>query len=263
MESIIEQIKVKFIYNLIINMKPTVTILITGQKIRLELLSKINKIIKPNINKYNFNIVLSISDTNNFTNKHKYDESFKGNFCDIKKDLMNTQYYINHIKYPDLKINNDILSMYDKKIAGKEFLLKRANNHARQYYTLWCSYEKIKNLNPDILIRIRDDAILSKPLILDQIFSEKKILSNINQINGIITPLENRHGGINDKFAIVFKKSIQAYLKKPFETYNVFNSSNNSSKFENPEQFLKMVYIENNFFLATSNINLKILGTKV
>ena len=91
-----------------------------------------------------FVVVLSLADTNNFTNKHKYKENFNFLECDIEKELGSIPHYINNIVYPTLKLNDEIVSMYDKKSFGEEFREKRAYNHIRQYYTLSKSWETIK-----------------------------------------------------------------------------------------------------------------------
>ena len=54
--------------------------------------------------------------------------------------------------------------MLDKKGRGEDFKKNRSKNHARQYYTLYKSWPIVKKLNPDILIRIREDALVQKPL---------------------------------------------------------------------------------------------------
>lgn len=223
-------------------------VLITGQKTRLELSSKIKYLIKPLSKKYNVTVVLSLSDTNNFTSKEKYKNNIKYNECNIEKELNGIPYYINTIVYPDLKINKCLFSMYDKIDRGEEFKINRANNHIRQYYTLFDSLSIIKNLDPYILIRARDDLMLTKELSCNKIFLKKYI----------ITPKENNWGGINDKFAIVPKDALETYLTKPFQIYQTYND--NSRIIHNPEQFLKYVYSKHEIKLITCNINLKIMN---
>jgi hypothetical protein len=116
------------------------------------------------------------------------------------------------------------------------------------------SWETIKELNPDILIRIRDDAKLTKTLNLNYLFLKYKFKSSSwdNITKKIITPTENRWGGINDKFAIVSKSAIEEYLIKPFKIYNSYKKGDlGKGIFGNPEQFLSRVY---------SNIKIKIVG---
>lgn len=237
-------------------MKDRIVILITGQKKRLELLSKIKYIINPLSEKYNVTVVLSISKTNNFTNIRKYEKDFKYNLCEIEKELGTIPYYINNIVYPKLNINEKLTSMYDNKELGKEFINQRAKNHVRQYYTLYNSWPIIKKLNPNILIRIRDDATLSSSLFLQNTILK---LNELSPIKCIITPHLNTWGGINDKFAIVSKDAIETYLNKPFEVYNS-NTNDFKETIENPEQFFKYVYSNNGLSLLISNIDVNILG---
>ena len=53
-------------------MKEKIVILVTGQKKRLELLSKIKYIIAPLHEKFNVFVLLSLSNSENFTNSQKY-----------------------------------------------------------------------------------------------------------------------------------------------------------------------------------------------
>lgn len=233
-------------------MKKKIVILITGQKKRLELSSKIKNIIIPLSTKYNIVVVLSLSESNNFTNKYKYKKDFKYNLCEIEKELDTIKYYINNVVYPEFTLNDTLVSMLDKKNRGKEFIKKRAMNHVRQYYTLYNSWSIVKKINPDILIRIRDDATLSTPLTLTEF--NKSIYSK----KCIITPIEENWGGINDKLAIVFKDAIESYLNKPLELYN--STKNFKKIINNPEQFLKYVYSISKLSLYTFDIKVNILG---
>lgn len=235
-------------------MEGKAVILITGQKKRLELLSKIKYIIAPMSKKYDIVVVLSLSETDHFTNKYKYAKNFKYNVCEIHKELGRIPHYNNDIIYPELKLNNTIVSMYDKEDLGEIFRKHRAENHVRQYYTLSNSWSIIKELNPDILIRIRDDATLSKSLDLTELSTLSFRLRKC-----IITPSENSWGGINDKFAIVSKEAIETYLNKPLQVYHTYKNEFNQ-RISNPEQFLKNVYATNGVSLQVSNINIKIIG---
>ena len=228
-------------------------ILITGQEKRLELLSKIKYIINPLKVKYNVIVVLSLSKTENFTNKQKY-KKIISTPCNIKKELENINYYINNIEYPEFKINKELVAMYDKQNMGEEYIKNRALNHVKQYYTLANSWPIIKKIKPIILIRIRDDAILSKPLELSKSI---EVISNLKKF--IITPDKNKFKGINDKFAIVSNKAIAIYLKKPFKIYNCYEN-NFKNIIKNPEQFYKYVYMIYNLSIYTSNIKVKIVG---
>lgn len=125
------------------------------------------------------------------------------------------------------------------------------------------SWETIKDLNPDILIRIRDDAKLTRSLNLNYLFLKYKFNSssrdNITKI--IITPTENRWGGINDKFAIVSKSAIEEYLIKPFEIYNSYKKDDlGKGIFNNPEKFLSRVYSNTGISLFYDNIKIRIVG---
>ena len=118
--------------------------------------------------KYDITVVLSLSETDNYTNINKYKNKnpkySNYNLERIKKELDTITYYMNDIIYPEIKLNNKLVSMYD---GPKNLIYRnnRGNNHVRQYYTLSNSWPIIKKINPDILVRIRDDATLSKPLI--------------------------------------------------------------------------------------------------
>ena len=201
-------------------------------------------------------MVLSLSKTTRFTNKYKYGKNFKYKPCEIEKELESISYSIHDIVYPELKINKYIVSMYDKQFRGPKFTLQRAHNHIRQYYTLTDSYETIKKLDPDILIRIRDDAQLTQSLDLSKLTGSNDI---VNTKKIILTPSKNNWGGINDKLAIVSKAAIGTYLNKPFKIYNSYKNSF-KSKFKNPEQFLSKVYSKNGVSLLTSNIPINIIG---
>ena len=235
-------------------MEGKIVILITGQKNRLELLSKIKYIYTPLSKKYDVTMVLSLSETDNFTNKNKYKKTFHYDLCEINKELDTISYYINDIVYPKLKINDELVSMYDKKWRGKKYTKQRAQNHVRQYYTLSNSWSIIKKLNPDILIRIRDDACLSTSLKLTKLHEVTS-----HPIKCIITPHKNRWGGINYKFAIVSKEAIETYLNKPLEEYNSYKILI-EKKIKNPEQFYQYVYANNGLSLLFSDININILG---
>ena len=244
-------------------MKYKVVLLITGQKSRLELKSKIKYILKSICNNtYDIVVVLSLSNTENFTNEYKYIEfksesEFKSQYEEVENLLGLTPYYENEITYPDLNINYDILSMYDKRKFGETYLKNRARNHVRQYYCSSNSWEFIEKLDPDILIKIRDDIILYSPLKMDDIH---KLLSNANA-KSIVTPWKRAWGGINDKCAIVSKDAIETFLKKPFEVYNHYKKID-SKRLRNPEQFLSFVYEKNGIQMLTTNIDIKIMGTK-
>ena len=229
-----------------------IVVLITGQKCRLELLSKMQHIISPLSYDFEVSVVFSLAETSNFTNRHKYKKPFESTNCDIKKILGSTPYYMNDIVYPKLKVNEKITSMYDKKRFGIKFAQQRAHNHTKQYYTLMNSWDIIKKLNPDILIRIRDDALLSKSLDISSVLNdfEKKVM----------TSSQERHGGINDKLAIVSKQAIKSYLTKPFEVYNSYDENTLQGKFVNPEQFLSKVYRAYELKLVISDIKIGILG---
>lgn len=231
-----------------------VVILITGQEKRLELSSKIRYIVNPLKENYNVIVVLSLSKTQNFTNKHKY-KKIISKTCNIKKELKNIEYYINNIEYPELKTNKELVKMYDNQEKGEKYIKNRALNHVKQYYTLANSWPIIKKIKPHILIRIRDDAILIKPLKLSEL-----IQVNSYSKKYIITPIKNKWRGINDKFAIVSRKAIAIYLKKPFKMYYSNEINFKKKKIKNPEKFLKCVYINNNLLIKYSNIIIKILG---
>lgn len=231
-----------------------IIILITGQESRLELSSKIKYLIAPLSEKYHVGVVLSLSRTNYFTNKHKYEGDFCNN-CDIKKELNMVRYNENNIVYPKLKVNYRLVSMYDSQAKSKEFNYNRGKNHARQFYTLRQSWPIIEELNPDILIRIRDDAMLSAPLnITEYAFHD---LSCLNKC--IVTATDNTWGGINDKFAIVSKKAIETYLCQPFKIYNS-NKNDYDRSIHNPETFLKYVYSNSGITLLVTNITIRIEG---
>jgi len=238
-------------------MKKKIVILITGQKNRLELSSKIKNIYNPLSKIYDVVMVLSLSESNNFTNKHNYTKNFHRDLCEINKELDTIPYYINDIEYPKLKINDNLVSMYDKKPLGKKFTKCRALNHVRQYYTFSKSWSKIKEINPDILIRIRDDACLSRSLNLTDF---AKVINPCKKC--IISSDKKTHGGINDKFAIVSNKAIKTYLKKPLFEYNRYNKDTFNKRIKNPEQFYKYVYGKNGISLLSFDININILGHK-
>ena len=168
-----------------------------------------------------------------------------------KMNIVNKFIYISHnIIYPELEINKYIFRMYDKRKNSKEYKINRAYNHIRQYYTLYDSWETIKKINPDILIRIRDDAILCKPLKLEDLEIPE---------NSILTPKKKSFKGINDKFAIVSRKAIDTYLKKPYEVYCSYeNNCLGKKRINNPEQFLKRVYNKYGISLLTFEIDINI-----
>jgi len=239
-----------------------VVVLITGQKSRLELESKVNHVILPLSEKYDVTVVFSLSNTNHFTNEYKYKSGeiktlgiSQGNVSTEIKMLLNSiPYYMNDIEYPTLKINNDIVSMYDKQNMGFKFEQKRAKNHVRQYYTLSQSMSTVNKLEPDILIRIRDDAMIKQTL--DWMSLLKFIeMSDKN----IITHACNSWRGINDKFAIVSKNAISTYLRTPLEVYNTYKKGDlGPGRFTNPEQFLSKVYVKEGLSLLVYNFQLKI-----
>ena len=68
-------------------MNKKVVLLITGQKSRLELLSKIKNIIEPLSNNFDVSVILSLSKTNNFTNRWKYKKGLLNLKCNIEKEL--------------------------------------------------------------------------------------------------------------------------------------------------------------------------------
>lgn len=238
-------------------MKPKLVLLITGQKSRLELKSKIKYIIDPLLHNYDILVILSLSNTSFFTNKHKYSHINLLNSEPVTL-LSNISHFENNIIYPNLPINHDIVSMYDKGHLGSSFRLQRANNHIRQYYSLSTNLEFIRRFNPDILIKIRDDAMLSTPLHLDKILDLMKSSTNSKTI---VTPSNFSWGGINDKFAIVSNHAIESFLISPFHSYNSFTTKNTNAKFRNPEQFLQHVYHTHGISLLVTDININILGT--
>ena len=72
----------------IIYMVVKIVLLITGQKKRLELSSKIKNIITPAQGRnYEITVVLSLSKTSSFTNSCKYESNHTFNTCDINKEL--------------------------------------------------------------------------------------------------------------------------------------------------------------------------------
>ena len=237
-------------------MKEKIVILITGQKKRLELLSKMKYIIRPLHEKFNVSVLLSLSNSENFTNRHKYKKKFfiNTNLCNIDSYLKDFTYSVNDIVYPDIPINYKLTSMYDKQNLGKQYTIHRSHNHIRQYYTLYDSWSIIKKINPDFLIRIRDDATLSTVLKLSHLTKECRYNKKC-----IITPNENMYQGINDKFAIVSKDAIETYLTKPLEVYKNYHY-NYRTRIKNPEQFLKHVYTYYGVTLLTYNININIMG---
>lgn len=242
--------------------KKHVVVLITGQKSRLELESKVNHVILPLSEKYDVTVVFSLSNTNHFTNEYKYKSGeikklgiSQGNVStEIKLPLNSIPYYMNDIEYPTLKTNNDIFSMYDKSYMGFKFEQKRAKNFVRQYYTLSQSMSTVNKLEPDILIRIRDDAMIKQTL--DWMSLLKFIeMSDKN----IITHACNSWGGINDKFAIVSKNAISTYLSTPLEVYNTYKKGDlGPGRFINPEQFLSKMYVKEGLSLLVYNFQLKI-----
>ena len=148
--------------------------------------------------------------------------------------------------------------MLDKKDMSRQERINRGLNHIRQYYTLSTTLPIIKKINPDFLIRIRDDAILKKPINTIINLSENKDLMYPKK--SIISSLQKMHGGINDKFAIVSKEAIEIYLTKPLEVYNSFNNNIlGKNRIRNCEQFIKKVYIKYGLSLYFLNIEIKIL----
>ena len=144
--------------------------------------------------------------------------------------------------------------MYDKSYMGFKFEQKRAKNFVRQYYTLSQSMSTVNKLEPDILIRIRDDAMIKQTL--DWMSLLKFIeMSDKN----IITHACNSWGGINDKFAIVSKNAISTYLSTPLEVYNTYKKGDlGPGRFINPEQFLSKMYVKEGLSLLVYNFQLKI-----
>ena len=243
-------------------MAKKLVILITGQKTRLELSSKIKNMIAPlcENQRYDVSVVLSLSETQNFTNKDKYHSKFKYDLCNIEKELDTIPYYMNNIKYPELNINQQLCSQLDHQGKGLLYIQQRSKNHVRQFYTLSNSWSIIKELNPDILIRLREDVYLPTSFKLSKYYKVLRTISSRTHSKKLIcTPDDNSWGGINDRLAFVSKKAIPVYLTKPFEVYKSYNNNYNR-KFNNPEQFLKAVYINNGVSLLTSNIYLKVLG---
>lgn len=205
-------------------------------------------------------MVLSLSETENFTNKGKYHSKFKYDLCNIEKELDTIPYYMNTIKYPELNINQALCSQLDKENIGLLFRQQRSKNHARQFYTFSNSWSIIKELNPDILIRLREDVYLPTSFKLSEFYKLLHMIStHTHSKKYIYTPFKNSWGGINDKLAIVSKQAIPVYLTKPFEVYKSYNNNYNK-RLMNPEQFLKAVYINNGVSLLTSNIEIKVLG---
>lgn len=237
-------------------MKPKLLLLITGQKSRLELKSKLHYIIEPLLHDFDISVILSLSDTCFFTNKQKYPK-FNLLNSDSLSLFSHISYFENNIVYPNLPINHHILSMYDKQHLGPSFALQRAHNHVRQYYTLSSNWEFVRNLDPDVLIKIRDDAMLSSPLHLHNILQK---MNSSNNSKTILTPSKFSWGGINDKFAVVSKLAIESFLTKPFHTYNSFSFNNTNAKFKNPEEFLMHVYRSHGISLVHTDINIHILG---
>ena len=263
-----------------------VVVLVTGQCSRLEMSSKITHLIRPLTEscRVHVHVVLSLSDGHAYTNPHKYTKGCPTSdvINQLETTLASIPYTMNKIKYPELTVNNDIVQMLDKQHFGKRFIANRARNHVRQYFTLAQSKSIVQQLNPDILIRIRDDAAFtSQP-------NWSSILSLIAPSSDtIITNKREQYGGINDHMAIVSKSAIDAYLCLPLESYYLYKHSKAShsrprpaiqepaiqdqgqpfktkashSRLHNPEQFLMYVYKKHNINLDYAN--LKICITKI
>ena len=213
--------------------------MITGQKTRLELNSKVQHLITPISEHYEIVVLFLLSDTIHYTNTYLYKNNIPNLNVNIEEDLRKIPHYYKEIIYPNLKVNEDIVSSYDKN-TNKSYTKNRAKNHVRQYFTLFESYDLVKNHDGDILIRVRDDLIFKETknllLLLKYIETSTKT---------IITTTKETWGGINDKCAIISKDAIETYLTEPFKTYNLYQKNITFKTLpRNPEQFYNLVYIQ-------------------
>ena len=223
---------------------------ITGQLQRLELRSKLERIIAPLAARYPDVVVglaLSVADAH-YTNPDKDDAHEQMPYpytMDTARHMLTSAgatrvHVLTPVHNDSVPINQQIFDQYDKKDRGKAFLLHRAKNHIRQYEALAACEEglKLHSTAPDVVFRARDDAyVVSADM--DALIAQTRV----QQGTTLLSMQCASWGGINDNFAVLSgwaqnRKGSQ-YFTAPLQLYH---RSNIPRDVINPETYYADTY---------------------
>ena len=198
---------------------------VTGQLKRLELESKIRRLLLPLLNTFKHvrvGLALSSGKTR-YTNMQSNTFSDSSSFISIgeaKAKLKRIGVKAVHFEEPEfahVELNSAIVNQYDKVGRGIQYRQSRARNHVRQYQTISTCNNILGRIDtvPDISIRIRDDAYISH---FDVEESLRKLHFEHTSMFIVTEDCAAWHG-INDKFALVNGKESESLFVAPIKHY--------------------------------------------
>ena len=233
-----------------------VYICITGQLSRLELDTKIEKVIRPISDRYSdVRVALSLfMETKNFVNEEKSSD-FVSPYSIQTARLMLMQngaktvnvYSVEH--NDDIPINQNIINNYDKFYSMPDLKKKRAYGHIRQYESLYNCKHGLSDVEtvPLFAVRLRDDLYVHS-FDVDKIVDELHY-SPMHSGRTIITPMCASWFGLNDKIAIVSGQYASLYFRSPLETYQ---RPMIEKWVINPETYYLSTFLNHGFFMFRS-----------
>jgi hypothetical protein len=203
-------------------------ICITGQITRLELESKLKHLIKPNLKSYAIDLVIIVDPE---SSSHVNIRDAKGEGAKIGNSALDAATIKKAAS--KLPLNKFSLVLYEQETAvnpdnlerymaslNKEYMTrgerkKRALSHIRQWYTMKKCGEYFGALSKangkyDVLVRIRDDMNVLKPIHLEKLPYGHKMLSLDCQF----------WYGINDKIAVLDGMFLDQYFNGPITSFN-------------------------------------------
>ena len=229
---------------------------ITGQMKRLELQSKMSKLIVPLLQTFKHvyvGLALSSGKTY-FTNLELDPNHDRHAFLSVgeaKSQLKSIGVKDVYFKEPELgniELNRVIMSQYDKVSRGGTYRAARGRNHIRQYQTIATCSSILNEMDliPEISIRIRDDAFISH---FDIEESLRKLHFEHTSMF-IVTEDCAAWRGINDKFALTSGKVSHQLFEAPIKHYP---SENIPEWVINPETFFMHSYLMEGLQTITSD----------
>lgn len=212
--------------------KKTAFLCITGQFGRLELASKLMRVVDANCGEFDIDVMLVLASSSlRFTNSfvslrrntsldHAAGEFLQHGARHVWSDIRR------QIESPNL--NAQYLKQLNKPEMNAAARKNRAINHYRQWEALSRCWSRIENQTYDVYLRIRDDAYFWAPL----------NMSLFVRTPGVYVAHCNSYRGINDRGAIIVGMSnARLYYTQPLERAHAPLARN----IDNPETYLAHV----------------------
>jgi hypothetical protein len=231
----------------------TLGMCITGQQVRLELKSKIERLIKPMLDEFDavdVVFVLSNDTVAKYSNFQFLGSKTKGHYStkqEIEHELDGT---VRHVRFvnvvqPDKPVLvPEYLERLDNEFQG-EALKERGRAHVRQ----WSMYRDCEHALLELEIDNKERYTAMARVREDLYFIEKVNVTRLlkrmgDRKHGIVASSCDAWGGANDKAGFFYRDTAHIYFSKPLQVYylSIGKTLAQHDKLRNPESFLRYAW---------------------